>query len=810
MLAKRPGFSILAILTLAIGIGLTTQMYTVVDALFFRGLPYENEDRLVNLSSWNRAQNFQMGGISVHDLDYFRERQTSFEAFTTYGTGTINLSQEGNPERVDGAFVEDNLFALLGIEPYMGRLFQPGESDPGAQRVAVIAHSIWQRRFASDPDILNQTIRVNGEVVPIVGVLPPNTHWPNREEIYTNRTVDVAGTQRERWGNRPGTIGLLRAGVTLDEATTQLIGFAGILEEEFPDSNEGVTVQVEPLINNFQDDGSRSAVSSMFFSTIFVLIIACANVANLLLARSTLRQKEMAIRSALGANRWAIMRQILLESTLLSSIGAVFGIIYALVGLKLLENAVAMMNLPPWMEISFNSKVLPFIILITLVSGVLAGLLPALYSSKTDVNEILKDDTRTGTGRLTGLASKFLVVFQIALTCIVLICTGLTIRTIMNIQNVDLGFNPDNILTARIGLFEGDYPDQEAQMIFMDRLTETMRNQPGVESVTTFTRYPGRGGWFGPEFRYVLQEGAKFTSEQDLPVVRMNVIGENFFNVFQSQVLTGRDFNEGDVLPENYFAPETFRPALINTGMAEQLWPGEDPIGKRFSMPDGTSQGQSASFFFTIVGTVSDMNMNGINDNQSPGNGFYLPIRQQPPRFFTIAVRTRQDPMQMAPTLRQEISRLDPNLPIYWVESMNDRLEEVIFGQLITRNLFTLFGICALILACIGLYGVMSYSVNQRTQEIGIRMAIGANGNRVLRMVIWQGSRQVILGLILGLIGAFFATNFLATLLYDVNPRDPITFGAVVLILVAVALLSIFVPARRASRVDPAKALHTQ
>jgi len=791
LLVKQPGLTAIAVLALTLGIGLTTVMFSIIQGAFLRGLPFEESDRIVAVTRADTTNpDADRGNVSPHDFADWREAQQSLGPFGAYYEGTINVSDSaGRPERYDGAFVTAAAFAVPRVQPLLGRLFVEGDDRPGAPWVVILGHQTWRDRFGGDPGVVGRQLRVNGRPATIVGVMPQDFRYPSSTAIWVPLQQDVLRLKRDE-GQYLTPVGRLRPGVTMDEAQAEFAGLAKRQAELFPDTNKNVTARVWPYIDRFFGPDVVNTLYTMLGAVFGVMLIACANVANLLLARTAARAKEIAVRTALGASRRRVIVQLLAESFLLAIVGTALGLAFARLGIDLFNRSIVDTDPPFWIDIRFDPTVLLFTAGLTLVATIASGLFPALQASRADVNEILKDESRGSSSLRIGRLSRALVVVEIAVSCGLLVASGLAIRSIVNLKTTDYGFATDEIFTARLGLFESDYPDEAARARFFEDLQRRLRTIPGGEAVTITANLPSSGS----EGVRLEVEGRTYADDQDYPESRRVSAAPGFFDTFGRRLLRGRDFTGAD-------GPDAPRVAIVNESFAAKLFESEDPVGRRLRV----RQLDGEAPWITIVGVVPDMYVGSL-ENREP-EGFYVPLAQNPPRFASIAIRGAGAPMTLTSAVRDEVAALDADLPLYWVRTMRQAIDENNWHYQVFGSLFMAFGFAAMFLATVGLYGVMAFSVSRRTQEIGVRMALGASGGRVMRHVLRQGALQIGAGLAIGIVLAAGLSRMLTVLLFGVEPWDPGVFATVLVALTLAALAACIVPARRAMRVDPIVAL---
>jgi putative ABC transport system permease protein len=793
MLAKNPGLSVAAVLAFALGIGLSTAMFSIVYGAILRGLPFEESERLMHVENNNPSK--EQRSLEVFLQDYFeiRKRQKSFEDIAGFYEGTVNLSGDEKPERYEGAFMTANSFGLLRAKPLIGRGIQPGEDSPGAEPVVVLGWGVWQARYNGDPNVIGRKVRVNGQPGTIVGVMPQGFAFPIAQEIWVPMRLDPLKTPRGR-GETLEVFGRLRDGVSIEQARAELGGIAQALAKELPETNEGRGAVIKPYTEEYMGEEPRTLLFIMLAVCLAVLLLACVNVASLVMARASKRTREIAIRSALGADRRRLIGQLLTESVLLSLVGAVLGVLLAYVAVRAFNAAIVDTQPPFWINIAIDPVALLFALGTTLFAGVVSGLVPAFQASRTDVNEVLKDEGRGSSSLRMGIFTRMVVVAEVCLSCIILICAGLMIQNVLKMDD-RIEIDTANLFTNRIALFESAYPDEAQRARFFETLLGRLREDPAVVSAAASTYLPATGTW-APRFA---MEGATYPKQEDQPRAHIAWVSSGFVHTFKGEVLRGRDFGAQDT-------PTSLPVALVNRSFAEKFWPGQDPVGRRIRFTD--AEDPAAEPWRTVIGVVPDLGMNSIEDNEFGPEGFFIPLSQDCPGFVSVVVRTRDpNPLSITERVRAHVTALDKDLPIYFVRSMEEVVAQTGFFQNLFATLFAIFGMVALVLASVGIYGVIAFSVEQRTQEIGIRMALGAQQSSVLGLILRQGMLQLVLGLVLGLVPAWLLGKALSGILVGVQPYDPPTFVGVCLLLASVALFACWVPAQRASRTDPLVAI---
>jgi putative ABC transport system permease protein len=784
MLIRRPGLSVTAVVALALGIGLTTTMFSIVYVAVIRGLPYDDSDRLVALFRNQPAQGVQFMGVSIHDFEDWRSQQTSFEDIAAYYAETVNVGgTEGEPIRYLGAYASARTFDILRVQPVLGRTFRPEEDHPSTPPVMLLSYRAWQDRFHGDPAIVGRTVRANAEMTTIVGVMPEKFGFPAQMDAWLPLRIDPLAFSRGGGPAVEGTqlqaVARLKPGVTVEEAQAEMTTIAGRLAAAYPASNQGIGVGVLPLIDTFIGPQAAAMLYTMLGAVFGVLLIACANVANLLLARSAARSKEVAVRTALGASRARTVAQLLGETFVLALAGAAAGLVVAKVGIDFFNAGLANQDTPLWLVATMDPVVIAFVVGLTGLSTLAAGTIPAVRATRTNVAAIMNDEARGSSSGRMGKLTKGLVIAQLAVSCGLLVAAGLMIRTVINVSRFDYGFATNDIFTARLGLFEKDYPTPQAQWQFYDALLTSLEGRPGVRAVAFTSDLPARGGQMHP----VTLDGVAYPTDQDHPLARRIVVTPRYFDIVDVKPVRGRRFERTD-------AAGSQPVAIVNERFVELFFKDRDPLGARLKL------GRDDVPWRTIVGVVPDLYLGGAIGALDPRHeGVYIPLAQNVINFMSLVVRTDRAALSHTATIQDEVHRLDPALPLYWVRSLADQYALVAFG------------LAALAMATIGLYGVMSFSTGTRTREIGVRMALGAGRRSVLLMILRQGTGQIVAGLAIGLGIAALLSRALGLLLFGVRPWDPPVFVAVVLALAAAGMLASFIPARRATRIQPVDAL---
>jgi predicted permease len=795
IVVRSPGFSAIAVVALALGIGLTTTMFSIVNGALFKGLPFPNSHQIVHLERTNPSAGIESMEVTVHDYVDWAEQQQSFTDLAAYYSGTVNVRGTERAERYQGAFVTANLFSLLGAQPVLGRGFQPGEDSPAAEQLAVIGYQMWRDRYDLDPGVVGQTIWANGAQTTIIGVMPEDFLFPVQEEVWLNHRQDAV--QLERGGGVTlEVVGRLLPAVSMDQAMADMNRVADGIAAQYPETNEGVGALVKPFVDEYIGDEAEGLLMAMLMATFLVLIVACANVANLLLARASARIREVAVRSALGAGRLQVVRKMVSESLVLSGMGATLGLGIAWFSVRAFDAAVEGTNPPYWLDFSFDSSVFLFVASLTVVGALASGLIPAIKATGADINGILKDESRGSSGMKIGRLSRGLVMLEIALSAGLLVGAGLMIKSMTRLNTLDWGFNTEQVFTARVGLFETDYPEVADRLAFFDEVELQLQAIPGAEAVSLSTSIPGSGSWGG----YLGIQGESYPTDQDYPRSRFQVITPGYFDTYDVEVLQGRAFTVQD-------DSEGQSVAIVNQRFAEQFFPGQDVLGKQIR----AGRSESEEPWRTIIGVVPDLYMGGVGNSENPQEaGYYIPLRQTDARFLTMMVRTSGDPNALAPLMRDAVSAVDSDVPIYWPQTVQAALDQQTWFFRVFGVLFMGFGLAALFLASVGLYGVMSFSVSRRVTEVGIRMALGAEPGHVISMILRQGVGQIAVGLALGAGVALLVGQGVQLVLFEVQPRDPFIFLSIAGLLMATGMLATLIPASRATRVDPMVAFRAE
>src|SRR5215217_1680410 len=818
MMVRNPVFTAIAIITLALGIGANTAIFSVVDAVLLRPLPYPDADRLVFLWSTMNAHGVPQSGSALPDYQGWRDHNKVFDGLGGFYYGDFNLATENEPpERIQGAYITSNLFAVLQVPPALGRTFVPEEEQFGRHRVVLLSDKLWQRRFGGAPNIVGREIRLGGAPYTVAGVMPHGMPFFDNlpeSELWTPISFakdDSLGTRNNHFIN---LVGRLKPGVTVAQAQSDVSAIAQAMEEVATE-NKGVGALVVPLQEQLAGD-SRMALLVLLAAVGLVLLVACVNVANLLLARASARTKELAIRASLGASRARIVRQVIVECLPLALIGGLCGLLLATWGIDLISTLLPD-TLPRGNEIAVNARVLGFTFVLALLTIVMFGLLPALQAARTDLRDSMNEGGGPGFGtRKQGRVRRVLIVTEVALALVLLVGSGLMLRTFLKLRQVDVGFNARNVITMRVPLPDAKYlvpltvddPREPGGLAFSDQLLARVSSLPGVQAATVATVFPlGAGEEWG---KFMSVEGQPTASSIDqVPVVRFSLISNDYFRTFGIPVQQGRAFNNAD---KSNSQPV----AIVNETLVKRFFAGQDPIGKTIWMgppehllPPDAQTADNRFIRRTIVGVVSDVK--GRSLNQETPALVYSPLNQYRREGWTnglmLAVQTTTPPETTVSAIREQVRLLDADQPITNVRTMDELLSRALSSTKFSLSLLGLFAVLGLLLAAIGIYGVMVTAVTQRTHEIGLRMALGAQTRDVMWLVIRQGMVPVLIGVVAGLAAAIGLTRLMSTLLFEVRATDPLTLALITVLLTIVALIACYIPARRATKVDPLIAL---
>jgi putative ABC transport system permease protein len=800
MLLKSPGFAAIAVLTLGLGVGANTAIFSVVDAVLLRPLPFPEPNRLLAVWGNNTERGETRSSTCFPDFFDFRAQNRVFERMAAFYTNSVTLTGRGDAQHLQSGVVSPDLFPLLGVAPKLGRTFLPEEEKPVAEQPIILSEALWKSRFGGDPSILGQTVVIDGKESRIVGVMPASFQFPIQNDpvqLWQSTETDATTTDgtpppyAQRGMHYLKVIARLKPNVTPAQAQANMSAIADGLARQYPDTDAHRGVMIVTELDRLVGQ-TRPALLLLLAAVGCVLLIACANVANLLLARATTRQREMSVRAALGAGRRRIARQLLTESMLLSMAGGAVGLILAVWGTGFLTR-LSPNDIPRVSEAGVDGRVLGFTLLVSLITGLVFGLAPVLHLSRADLAESLKEGGRSSTSaarhnRLRGL----LVVSEVTLALVLLIGSGLLIQSLFRLQKVNLGFDPHGVLALNLDLPGERYSKPQQAADFVAQLLDRIRALPGVRSASSVVPLP----LSGDQLRFSFAIEGRPVPKSDQPVTEFHDVGIDYFRTMRIPLVSGREFTALDKL-------DSAQVTIINQTFARKFFPGENPIGKHIK--PGIGIDVRGSLMREIVGVVGDAKLLSLRDQPLPE--CYVPHAQVPFPYVTLAVRSSGDPEGLAPAIRQLLASMDKDLPLYGVRTLDQYVAASVAQPRFSALLLGVFAGVALILTVVGLYGVMSYSVAQRTHEIGVRVALGAQEKDVLRLVLQQGLKLTLAGVSFGIVAAWAATRLMATQLFGVSPTDPPTFLTLAILLSCVGLLAGYIPARRAMRVDPMVAL---
>lgn len=800
MLVKNAGFTAIVVLVMGLSIGAFSSVFGVVSAVLIRPLPYEDPDRLVVIWETNLKSGVNRSVVSSGNFIDWREQNQVFEETSPWRFWYFNLTGRDEPERIQGLLVSSNFFHLLGARPALGRTFLPEEEQAGNEKVVILSHSLWQRRFGSDPAIIGNSVTIDGESYTVIGVMPPQFRFIkvlNRDlELWVPLVLDPKQVSRD--DRSINVYARLKRGVTLAQAQAEMDGIAGEMAQQYPDTNAGRGVSLVALQDSYSEK-VRPTLLILLAASIFVVLIACTNIANLMLARATTRQKEMAVRLAVGASRFRLVRQLLTESLILAVLGGIAGLLIASLGINLLNSLIPDSVVLRVDRFQLDGRVLGYTLVATVAAGLLFGLAPGLLASRVDLVRPLKEGERGATGSKAGGTRKVLVVAEVAMAVILMIAAGLMVRSSLRLQEVDRGFNPDNVLTAQVWLSKSKYPQPHQVADFYHQTLDRLEGAPGIESASAVNFLPL--GKLADSVSFMVEGTAPPPPGEKL-VSRYYCIAPEYFHTMRVPLLDGRLFTQQDADPSNGVV-------IINETMARRYCPEGSPIGRRikveFPKAKAPWRPELSNPWLTIVGVVGDVREDGLIEGPFPQ--MYLCYLQFPSALMNLVIRTASDPIRSGVTLRNGVWAVDRNQPIFNVKTMRDIVAETFAQPHVIVLLLGIFAVLALVLAAVGIYGVMSNYITQRTHEIGIRMALGAQVGDVLKLVVGEGVRLAVAGVVIGLIGAFIVTRALSSLLFGVSATDMTTFLTVAVILATVAIMASYFPARRAALVDPMGAL---
>lgn len=789
-LRKNPGFTLIAAVTLALGIGTNTTIFSVVEGVLIKPYPFHDPDRLVVLYETRARDNINRAGPSYQDVRDWQRRGQSFSDIGIFNTRSAVLTGGEDPVRLIGGIISWNLFPMLGISPVLGRQIREDEDRPGAAGVVLLGHELWRRRYLGDSGIIGRVIQVNTEARTVIGVMPPKFRFPETADLWI--PIDPIHHDAPRAERGVGAYARLKPGVTVQQADAELAGISGHLAQEYPASNEGWSTAVRPIAAELTEGDVRLILLTMMGAVTFVLLIAASNVANLLLARATARRREIAIRAALGAGRWRIVRQLLTESVIVALAGGAGGILLAFWGTDLIWRGIPPeSNTPYYITWSVDGGTLLYTLAVAVIVGVAFGLAPALAATRGNLQESLKEGGRGSAGSHGNRLRSGLVIAEVALSLILLVGASLFVRSFMNAYKAKGGIETAQLMTLRLYMpgetYRGSTPKSQRVADVIRRVEAV----PGVIAAAASNNLPLSGGGNGGSIEVEGRPRLEGAQQQ----IFWTGVTPHWFRTLDLSLLSGRDFTDQE-------GADSSRVAVINQTMAKRFWPDGDPLGRRFRFPDDSAIG-----WVTVIGVIPDYLNNDVDDRDRPASAYLAyPYLATPNTGVMIRVAAG-DPAAVTAGARQAIRASDPGLPVFQVYTMEALRQQGFWQYKLFGWMFSIFGGIALVLAAVGVYGVLAYNVTQRTQEIGVRMALGAKTRDVLRLVVGQGVRLALFGVAAGLVGAFGVTRVLVSILFEVSPADPVSFGGVAFFLTAIAALASYLPARRAMEVDPIVAL---
>jgi putative ABC transport system permease protein len=804
LLVKDKWFTLVAVTALALGIGVNATVFTFVNAVLIRGLPFADPDRIMAIGSRDSVRDRNMAA-SYLDYKDWSSTARSFVGLAAYTGTTMNLSDEGKaPERFSGVYMTANAFKLLGQSPVLGRDFRAEDDRPGAPAVVMLGNGVWKNRYGSDPTIVGRSVRVNDIPSAVIGVMPEDFKFPFNADAWQPLSIVRDLESQKRNARGLDVMGRLAPGVSEEQARAELLTIGQALSKDYPDTNKNI----QPRLQTYNERVAGGPIKAMFLSLMgavaFVLLIACANVANLLLARSAQRSREVAVRVSIGATRWRIVRQLLIESVLLAFASGVLGLALAVFGVRWFDAVTQDVGKPYWMKFTLDPAVFAFLAAVCLGTGLIFGLAPALHVSKSDVNEVLKEGGRSGTGGVRARRwAGTLIVAELALTLALLAGAGFMIRNFMTLYRANLGIDTSKLLTMSLALPDSKYPSIEQRLAFYQRLQDRLRGNGNIKAVTVASNAPSMGGFR----RQLAVDGRPLRSGEQPPTVTMLTVDPRYFGTIGLSILRGRVFTDTDGAPGQ-------ESAIVNTRFAEMHFPQEDPLGRRIvltmdlqggSAPTG---GIPVSLTATIVGVVPNVRQANFDQVETDPVA-YLPYRTDPRGFMLLLARSEGDPAAVTSLLREELRAVDPDLPLFNIRTMDDNLARQRWPFRVFGTMFAMFAVIATVFSAVGLYAVTAYSVTQRAQEIGVRTALGAESKQVMWLFMRRALFHLAIGLSLGIAGAFGVGKLLEStqLLIRINGRDPITIVSIAALLAFVSINACLWPARRATRLDPLVAL---
>jgi putative ABC transport system permease protein len=798
LLLRDRWFTAIAAIVLALGIGANNAVFTIVNAVLLRSMPFPNPEQLVVMLT--RDARGRQSGVSLADFDDWRSASRTVSGLSLVFSGSFNVSDEGRiAEQYPGAYVSANYFKLIGITPILGRDFGPEDDGPGGPAVVMLSNAVWQQRYGSDPGVLGTQVRLNGITATVIGVVRQGLGFPQPEQIWLPMSqLPPALRQQSRQARNYFVIGRLAGRVTLEQARAELNAIGGALASKYPDSNKDLAPYPDPLQGLIVGPQIRLLFWTLLGAVGFVLLIACSNVANLLLARAARRTGEMSVRVAIGASRWQVVRQLLTESVLLAFVAGALGLLLSVAGIRWFDSELQNVGRPFWMVFTMDWRTFGFLFGVCIVTGVLFGLAPALHVSRTNVNETLKEGGRSGsTGIRARRWANGLIVAQLALTLVLLAGAGFMMRSFFEMYNREIGIETSRVLTMQMILPVRKYPTTESRTTFMEKAEERLSAAPDIEAVSTATNLPGGGGGS----RQLEFAGRPDVAENERPSVTLLSVGSRYFDAIGAPVVQGRAFTESDGLPGR-------ESVIVNQRLVDMYFKGQNPIDAQFRFA-ATGPGQPASAWLTVVGVATNIRQRIDNQSREADPIVYIPHRQNPTLTSGMALiaRTRAGAAGVAQTLREEMRAVDPDQALFNIRTLDEVMGQQRFLYRVFGTMFSVFAGIALILAAVGLYAVTAYAVTQHTREIGVRVVLGAAPGQVIALFLRRGAVQLGVGLVIGVAGAFGVGRLLQALLVQTSPRDPLTLLAIVALLTIVAAVACIVPARRATRLDPLHAL---
>jgi predicted permease len=798
LLLKDRWFTAIAAVVLALGIGANNAVFTIVNAVLLKGMPFPNPEQLVVMLT--RDVRGRQLGVSLNDFDDWRSSTRTLSGMSIIFSGSFNVSDEGRiPEQYPGAYVSANYYKMIGITPLLGRDFGPEDDVPGGPPVVMLSNAVWQQRYGGDRGVLGTTIRLNGITATVIGVMPQGLGFPQSEQIWLPMSqFPPALRQQPRQARNYFVIGRLANGLTLEQARAELNAIGGALATKYPDTNKELAPYPDPLQGLIIGRQLRLLFWTLLGAVGFVLLIACSNVANLLLARAARRTGEMSVRVAIGASRWQVIRQLLTESVLLAFVAGALGLLLSVAGIRWFDSETQNVGRPFWMVFAMDWRTFGFLFGICIITGVLFGLAPAIHVSRTNVNETLKEGGRSGsTGIRARRWASGLIVAQLALTLVLLAGAGFMMRSFFEMYNREIGIDTSQVLTMQMILPVRKYPTTESRTTFMERAEERLSSAADIEAVSTATNLPGGGGGSRPlEFA-----GRTDVAENERPSVTSLSVGSRYFDAIGARVLQGRAFNQSDGLPGR----ET---AIVNKRLVDMYFKGQNPIDAQVRFA-ATGPSQPVSAWLTVVGVAANVRQRIDNQSNEADPIVYIPHRQNPTltNGMVLIARTRAGTSRAGQTLREEMRAVDPDMALFNIRTLDEVMSQQRFLHRVFGTMFSLFAVIALILAAVGLYAVTAYAVTQHTREIGVRVVLGAAPSQVIALFLRRGAVQLGIGLVLGVAGAFGVGRLLQAFLVQTSPRDPLTLVSIIALLTIVAIVACIVPARRATRLDPLQAL---